>query len=116
MLSNSSNHLAYSFKMIPKQKHHPSKLAAVSVLLPSCLLRTGSVSPHASASPSRGAGYLLRFPVSADLIVSTRPLRLKRDELNSSLTGYANRIARSAAKWKYPTGYLKNGYLAGFGG
>ena len=97
-----------------KQKHHPSKLAVVLMLLPSCLLRTGSVFPHASASPSRVAGSLVVVSGQRRPVVSTRPLRLERDELNSSLTGYANRIARTLGREQYPIGYLKNGCLAGF--
>jgi hypothetical protein len=54
-------------KFVYKQKHRSDCSDTVLMLLPDCPLRWDSVFHHASVSPSREAGYLLRFLVSADL-------------------------------------------------
>jgi hypothetical protein len=59
-------------------------IAVVLLLLPGCLLRIGSVSPNASVSPSRKAGSLLVFPVSADLTFPLCPSARSSPLLNRS--------------------------------
>ena len=83
------------------QKHHPTCAAMVSLLLPGCLLRTGSVSQYASASPSHTAGFMLLYPVWYQPGVSAQPLGSKwsHSDRSPSLLSYNTNRDRG---WEVP--------------
>lgn len=83
------------------QKHHPTCAAMVSLLLPGCLLRTGSVFQYASASPSHTAGFMLLYPVWYQPGVSAQPLGSKwsHSDRSPSLLSYNTNQDRG---WEVP--------------
>lgn len=91
---------------VRKQKDHPICIAAVLSLLPNCLLRTGSVFPCASASPSRLAGCMLLVPVWRQPGVSALPLGSKWCLKHHSPSSFIT-IASGISDGKYPDFVLR---------